>query len=227
MTEATLGDLVATNPASARVLDQVGLDYCCHGDRTLADACADAGLDVADVSARLSDLEVEGDGSWAELGPEALVDHIEAVHHAYLHDELPLLEALAEKVLGVHGARHPELGEVRRLVGEVRADLEPHLLKEEQVLFPAIRALVDGSHDFPFGPIANPVRMMTMEHERAGELLDEVKAATGDFTVPDDACASYRSLYERLAALDHDTRLHVLKENHTLFPAIVALDAAA
>jgi regulator of cell morphogenesis and NO signaling len=223
----TLGDLVADNPATARVLDGVGLDYCCDGDRTLDEACAAAGLDPAAVADALAAVEGPGDVAWADLGPDALADHIEATHHTYLHDELPLLGALAEKVVGVHGGRPPELVEVRRLVDELRADLEPHLMKEERVLFPAIRALVGGTREFPFGSIANPVRMMTTEHERAGELLDELRRATGGFTVPADACASFRSLYERLAALDEDTRLHVVKENHRLFPAAVALFESA
>jgi regulator of cell morphogenesis and NO signaling len=226
-TRVTLGDLVAANPATARVLDELGLDYCCHGDRTLGDACASADLDPRVVAAELEGTDAEGDTSWTTLPLPALVDHIVDTHHRYLHAELPLLYALADKVLGVHGDRHPELAEVRRLVAAIRADLEPHLLKEERVLFPAIREVIDGRRDFPFGSIENPIRMMTFEHERAGELLADLRLVTRDYAVPADACASYRSLYERLAALELDTHLHVHKENHTLFPAAVRLLAGA
>ena len=149
-----------------------------------------------------------------------------ATHHGYLREELPLLGALAAKVESVHAARHPELTEVRALVDALRADLEPHLDKEERVLFPAIRALIyDGRRDFPFGPMANPVRMLTIEHDRAGELLDALRRATSGYAVPGDACASYRSLCERLAELEHDTHVHVHKENNVLFPAALALAA--
>jgi regulator of cell morphogenesis and NO signaling len=220
---STIGDLVAANPAAARVLDGFGLDFCCHGDRTLADASADAGLDLAVVTAKLDDLDVEGDTSWTTLDPPALADYIVDTHHRYLHAELPLLDAMAAKVLGVHGERHPELAAVRRLVADVAADLEPHLMKEERILFPAIHALAAGQTEFPFGPIANPIRMMMLEHDRAGELLAELRGATDDYAVPSDACASYRSLYERLDALEHDTHLHVYKENHVLFPAALRL----
>jgi regulator of cell morphogenesis and NO signaling len=146
-------------------------------------------------------------------------------HHRYLHEELPLLDDLAAKVLGVHGERHPELAEVHLLVGHLRADIEPHLLREEHVLFPAIEVLVGGGHDFPFGSIANPIRMMTTEHDRDGKALRALREATSDYAVPADACASYRSLYERLEALELDTHLHILKENHTLFPAVLAIEA--
>jgi regulator of cell morphogenesis and NO signaling len=224
--EPTLGDLVSANPAAARVLERHGLDYCCRGGRTLREACDLAGLDVQVVGAELADLEVEGDTTWTTLDAPALADHIVATHHRYLHEELPLLDELAAKVLAAHGANHPELHDVRRLVAEVVADLQPHLAKEERVLFPAIHALAAGPVQLPFGTVQNPIRMMHVEHDRAGELLVELRAAAADFVVPDDACPSYRSLYERLAALELDTHLHIHKENHVLFPAAVALEAS-
>jgi regulator of cell morphogenesis and NO signaling len=219
----TLGDIVAGNPATAPTLDRLGLDYCCHGQRSLESACAEAGLDPAAVLAELAAIDPGGDTSWAGLDPSALAGHIVASHHRYLKEELPLLDGLAEKVLAVHGERHPELDEVRALVREIRADMEPHLMKEERILFPAIEELARGRRDFPFGSVGNPIRMMLLEHDRAGELLAALRSATGGYAVPADACASYRSLYERLEALEADTHLHVHKENHTLFPAALRL----
>ncbi|HET6953147.1 MAG TPA: iron-sulfur cluster repair di-iron protein [Acidimicrobiales bacterium] len=225
-TDATLGDLVTANPAAARVLDGFGLDYCCHGERTLRHACEDAGVDAGAVEAAIAATAVDGDTTWATLDPPALADHILATHHRYLHEELPALDALAAKVQSVHGERHPELAEVRGLVRAIREDLEPHMLKEERVLFPAIHAIAAGRRDFPFGTIENPIRMMGIEHEQVGDLLARLRDATAGYAVPADGCASYRSLYERLEALELDTHLHVHKENHTLFPAAVALYAA-
>lgn len=219
----TLGDLVAANPAAARVLDVFGLDFCCHGNHTLADACAEASVDASVVAERIADLADDGDTSWVSLDAPSLAAHIVETHHQYLHEELPLLDALAAKVLSVHGERHPELDEIHRLVGAVRADLEPHLMKEERVLFPAIEALAKGQTKLPFGPVTNPIRMMGIEHDRAGALLTQLRSATSDYTAPVDACASYRSLFERLEALEHDTHVHIHKENHVLFPAALRL----
>jgi regulator of cell morphogenesis and NO signaling len=219
----TLGDLVAENPATARTLDRLGLDYCCHGQRTLASACAEAGLDPVMVAAELDGIAPAGDRSWTELDAPALADHIVESHHVYLKEELPLVDGLAEKVLGVHGERHPELGQVRALVSALRADLEPHLLKEERILFPAIHELAGGRREFPFGSVANPVRMMLLEHDQAGDLLATLRTVTGGYAVPADGCASYRSLYQRLEALEMDTHLHIHKENHTLFPAALQM----
>jgi regulator of cell morphogenesis and NO signaling len=222
----TLAEIVTENPGAARVLDGFGLDYCCHGDRTLAVACAESGIAPDVVTAKLADLESGVDIGWTTLALPALADHIVETHHRYLHEELRLLDALAAKVLAAHGERHPELAEVRRLVAALRADLEPHLLKEERVLFPAIHELAQGRTQFPFGSVANPIRMMIAEHDQAGQLLAELRAATGGYSVPADACTSFRSLYDRLAGLEEDTHLHIHKENHVLFPHALRLAEA-
>jgi regulator of cell morphogenesis and NO signaling len=101
--------------------------------------------------------------------------------------------------------------------------VEPHLMKEERVLFPAIDALARGQRDFGFGSVANPIHMMGIEHDRAGQLLGELRAVTYGYEIPADACASYRSLYERLAQLEADMHEHIHKENNVLFPAAMEL----
>jgi regulator of cell morphogenesis and NO signaling len=207
--DTTLGDIVATNPAAARVLDRLGLDFCCHGDRTLDEASRAAGLDPATVAADLAAVPTAGDTSWTELDPPALADHIVEVHHRYLREELPPVEALAAKVHTVHGERHPELADVERLVRALRADLVPHLDKEEAILFPAIHALAEGKRDLPFGSIGNPIAVMAAEHDGAGDILAELRSVTGGYAVPADGCASYTMLYERLEELERDTHLHI------------------
>ena len=223
VTTRTLADLVSEAPSRAAVFERLRLDYCCHGDRSLEAACAEAGLDVSGVAAELAAATAPASVAHP-TEPAALAGHIEATHHRYLHEELPLLDELAAKVLGVHGDRHAALATVRRLVAELREDLEPHLLKEERVLFPSIRALVAGAREFPFGTVRNPIRMMTMEHDRAGELLAALRGATGGYAVPDDACGSFRSLYGRLERLEADTHLHIHLENNVLFPAAIAVE---
>jgi regulator of cell morphogenesis and NO signaling len=220
---ATLADIVAANPAAARTFDRLGLDYCCHGRRRLADACATAGLNPEAVTAELEALPLEGDRTWTELEPTALVDHIISTHHRYLEAELPLLDALCAKVLSVHGDRHPELSEVKALVSAIRAELEPHLREEEQVLFPAIHGRSTDPPDVPSRPLFELVESMEAEHDQAGDLLSALRRATTAYQAPDDACASYRSLFERLQALELDTHLHVHKENYALFPAVLRM----
>jgi regulator of cell morphogenesis and NO signaling len=227
-TDLTLAAIVDSNPAAARVLEHHQLDYCCGGQRTLEDACADRDLDVDVVLAEIDTIEPAGVADWSTMDPAALVDHIEATHHRYLHDELPRLSTLVAKVVGVHGARHPELREVESTYRALRLDLEPHLMKEEQVLFPMIRELATATvrPSFHCGSVANPIRMMLLEHDQAGELLARLREITNGFEPPADACASYEALYLGLDDLEADTHLHVHKENNVLFPAVLALEDA-
>jgi regulator of cell morphogenesis and NO signaling len=223
----TLADLVTTHPEVARELERQGLDYCCHGDRSLVEACAAAGLDPAAVAAELAAAARPSAGApWADLDVGPLADHIEATHHRYLWHELPRLGELVEKILAVHGGHHPELAEVAKLFVVLRAELEPHLMKEEQVLFPMIRELGSATTrpTFHCGALGNPISMMMREHDQAGELLAQLRATTDGYRVPDDGCASYRACYEGLAELEADTHLHVHKENNALFPAVVELE---
>jgi regulator of cell morphogenesis and NO signaling len=161
--------------------------------------------------------------AWDGIG--GLVDHIEATHHAYLHGALPRLVALADKVAGVHGAVHPELTTVAALMHEIKVDLEPHLLKEERVLFPMIRELETAvaSPTFHCGSLSNPIRAMLSEHDAVGGLLTQLRASSDGYRVPDGGCASYQALYAGLVELEADTHLHIHKENNVLFPAAIAL----
>jgi regulator of cell morphogenesis and NO signaling len=224
--DRTLAEVVTTSPASARVLESYGLDYCCGGHRRLDEACASAGIDPGGVLGALASVDAGPEPDWASMDPAELVDHLVAVHHAYLHTELGRLDALVEKVVGVHGDRHPELHDVRGVYQELRADLEPHLAKEERVLFPMIRELVNATvrPDFQCGSLQNPISVLMTEHDRVGELLSTLRALTNGYETPDDGCASYRALSDGLAELEADTHLHVHKENNVLFPAVVALE---
>ena len=228
--ESTLGQLVTANPALAIELERLHLDYCCGGQDTLLDACTAKGLDPSEVVELLESLlpavaaEPE---AWTTMGPAELVDHLVTTHHRYLWDEMPRVSALVDKIVGVHGGRHPELVEIARCWAEVRADLEPHLLKEEQVLFPLVRRLAwsTAPHDSPCETLANPISVMLREHEAVGELLAELRTRTDGFRPPPDGCASYQACFSAMAELEADTHLHIHKENNLLFPVVLALES--
>lgn len=224
---ATLADLVTNHPSLARELERLGLDYCCHGSRTLAIACAGLGLDPDLTTAELARAAApEPVAPTANMGIVELVDHLLDAHHRYLWDEMPRLSALLDKIVVVHGDRHPELVETRRCYEKIRLDMEPHLLKEERVLFPMIRTLA-ASHTTPAfhcGTLQNPISMMRNEHDRVGELLRELRTLTNGYQTPEDGCASYRACFAALAGLEADTHLHIHKENNQLFPAVLRLE---
>lgn len=224
----TLGEIVTLRPSLAVELERRGLDYCCHGGRSLADAAREAGLDAQVVADELSATHAdEPAAEWASLGLTELVDHVVAVHHQYLWAELPRVTALVDKIVTVHGERHPELAEVQRLYDELRADLEPHLLQEEQELFPLIRRLAAAGDRTGSAEIAAQIDALAGEHETVGALLDELNRVTSGYTTPADGCATYAACYRALADIEADTHLHVHKENNVLFPAARAEPAVS
>lgn len=226
--QSTLADIINVAPGSARVLEGYELDYCCHGQRPLSEACNEAGIDATAVLDSINTLgESDSDSpDWMAMSAVDLVEHVESKHHTYLHAEMPRIEALAVKVAGVHGERHPELLEVRDTYLEVQADLAPHMMKEEQVLFPMIRELdeTDGPRDFHCGSLQNPISVMLAEHEAVGELLARLRKLTSGYETPADGCASYKALYDGLAELEVDTHLHIHKETNVLFPMVVEME---
>ena len=227
-TEMTLGAIVTRHPSLARELEHRKLDYCCGGAITLGQACRDLGLDPTIVAVELtSAVDDEGPASWSHLEVDELVAHLVDTHHRYLWRELPRLQTLLDKVVDVHGDRHPELHEVARCFQAIRADIEPHLVQEERVLFPAIEHLASSptAPSFGFGTIGNPISAMLRDHDELSALLVELRTSTNDYVVPADGCASYRALFEGLEQLESDTHLHVHKENNVLFPRVVLLEA--
>jgi regulator of cell morphogenesis and NO signaling len=229
LAERPLADLVCEHPARAATFDALGLDFCCHGERTLREACAATGVSIDAVLSTLAacaDADEEGDGDvedWTRLGPGDLADHVVRTHHAWLRAELPDLPPLAAKVQGVHGERHGELFAVRRIVNELADDLRDHIDNEERMVFPVIRDLEAGlGHRGP-RPVLERIDLLVAEHEATGELIARLHDVTGGYRAPADGCASYRLLYQTLAALESDTHLHVFKENSLLFPAVAGL----
>ena len=221
----TLAEIASNRSYLTRELERLGLDYCCGGKRSLAVACAELGLDPDAITAELNGIPVAEApaADWIALTPAELVEHLEETHHRYLKQELPRLSELAAKVSRVHGEKHPELIEVAAVLAELRADLEPHLQKEEQVLFPMIRSLASASSrpSFHCGSIANPITVMEQEHTAVGALLERLRQITGGYQAPADTCASTRALMAGLAELEADTHLHVHKENNHLFPEVL------
>jgi regulator of cell morphogenesis and NO signaling len=223
-------------PGATRLFERMGIDYCCGGARPLGEVCAERGLDAAEV---LREIERLGGGENPPAADPAtwsladLADHIVATHHVFTREELARVDRLLDKVTAAHGERHPEIGELRRLFDALAADLGPHMLKEEQVLFPHVQRLERAAEagDAPpvpfFGTVRNPVRMMQLEHDTAGELLVAMRRVTSDYAPPPDACMTFRTLYEALGDLERDLHQHIHLENNILFPRAVALESGA
>lgn len=229
----TVREVALAIPNATRVFEKIKIDYCCGGDRLLGDACARAGVQLTEVErllkenvAALSSEPVD----FQQLSLAELIVHILEKHHAFTKSEMERLESLIAKVVAAHGERHPELLRVRDLLGQLFDDLRPHMFKEEQILFPYIveleqSVLQQRPEPFaPFGSVNNPIRMMTMEHDAAGEVLRELREVTSDYSTPSDGCVSYQTLYQAIEAFEQDLHQHIHLENNILFPKAIALE---
>ncbi|MBO2605228.1 iron-sulfur cluster repair di-iron protein [Shewanella algae] len=224
--ERRVGELVAEDFRNAHVFSRFGIDFCCGGGRSLASACERAGAEPTEVLHALSQLAAEGtpDDALAKLPLGELIDHIEATHHKYIRDTAPLLLEYAQKMVRAHGEHYEE---IKPLAGWIRAlmdDLLPHLQKEEQILFPAIRALSQGQEfNACFGHIGNPIRAMEYEHDEAGQILAKLQRLTNHYQAPEHACTTWRVCYATLAEFEADLHRHIHLENNLLFPKALAL----
>lgn len=229
-TDSLVADLVVAQPSRSRVFERFEIDYCCGGKKPLDQACAERGADVATVIRALEeqDRKPSDETDWTEKSLEELCTHIVERHHGYLREELPPLRLLVDKVARVHGDTLPELADVKATFDAVAAELDQHMLKEEQILFPACVALERGdAEEFPFGSVENPIGMMLHEHDEVAAGLGRLRALTDSYEPPEGACNSYRSMLDRLETLESDTHRHVHEENNILFPRTIALESAA
>ncbi|GAB1052458.1 MAG: iron-sulfur cluster repair di-iron protein [Shewanella algae] len=224
--ERRVGELVAEDFRNAHVFSRFGIDFCCGGGRSLASACERAGAEPTEVLHALSQLAAEGkpDDALAKLPLGELIEHIEATHHKYIRDTAPLLLEYAQKMVRAHGEHYEE---IKPLAGWIRAlmdDLLPHLQKEEQILFPAIRALSQGQEfNACFGHIGNPIRAMEYEHDEAGQILAKLQQLTNHYQAPEHACTTWRVCYATLVEFEADLHRHIHLENNLLFPKALAL----
>jgi regulator of cell morphogenesis and NO signaling len=233
-TERTVAEIALERPQAAAVFEKLGIDYCCGGRKPLAAACEEAGIDVKQVDdllekARGADESADAE-NWSERSLASLIGHITQKHHAYCREESLRLQPLLAKVVSKHGEHHPEIAQIEELFTSLRNELSMHLMKEEQMLFPYIIALEESATHksapprAPFGTVQNPVRMMMMEHDDAGLVIKEISSITGNFVPPQDACTSFKALYQGLEAFAADLHLHIHLENNLLFPRAIALE---
>lgn len=228
----TVGELVRDQPGRSRVFEALQIDYCCGGKQPLEVACQKRGLNVQLVVAQLQEADAYASAASRSVAPDAmslteLADHIEREHHDYLRSELPRLDAITEKVDRVHRESDPRLARVRSAFCALRDELTSHMMKEERILFPMIRALEQGdlAASRTVGTIANPIQQMEAEHDHAGSALSTMREATDAYTPPDWACNTYRAMLDGLAHLERDMHQHVHKENNILFPKTLQLES--
>ena len=227
-----VGEIAAASMAAIRVFEDFGIDYCCGGDQSIGQACQSRGVDPqAVIEAVRETLSTDGrvTRDWKAEPLAALIRHIVSVHHEYLKLELPRLQKRLEAVYAAHRERDSAtLAPLPGIFFMMKEELELHMHKEERMLFPAIEDLERAARNgratvFPFGSLANPIRVMLAEHESAGGSLERIRAITKNYELPAHACETYKALFKGFEALEQDLHMHIHLENNILFTRAMAL----
>ena len=214
-----IGQIAVQLPGATAVFRRLKLDFCCGGQVSLSKAAADKGLDANAVLAELSALQ-RSDAMPEATSPSALIDHIVARYHDVHRAQLPELIRMARRVEAVHRENPDVPAGLADLLEEINEELQSHMLKEEQVLFPMLQS---GGNPM----VVHPIGMMRAEHVDHGEALDQLNALTHDATPPQGACNTWRALYAGIAQLGDDLINHIHLENNVLFPQFEPKPAAS
>jgi regulator of cell morphogenesis and NO signaling len=156
--DTLLREIANTGQAARRLLERSGLDFCCHGDRTLGDACKQAGVDRTAVEDALRTLPPPAGDDWAHTEVAALVDHVLGDCHPETERRLAALEALA------NGLTPEGASELRQAVVELASATRAQMREEEERYFVRVRALADARKGR--GPFPSPPFRTIHEHEK-------------------------------------------------------------
>jgi len=230
-----VGKIASALPSSIPLFEKLKIDYCCGGNRPLQEACQLAGVPLPETLLALKQLQAETKPvdapDWSDKSMAQLIDHILTKHHVYTREQLARLKHLSAKVKTVHGAQHPELERADEMVQLMGEEMDGHMGKEEDQVFPYLKALEtaggkkDGIPD-PFlreGVDTHPLKILMWEHGMTGEEFVELNLITNNFAVPSDACNSFLGLYHGLKELELDLHQHVHLENNILFDRVLKL----
>ena len=231
--ETTIGELVAKDFRKAEIFKKYNLDFCCGGKKTVTQACNEQKVDYMAVEKELSILDMvktTPSQKFDEWNLDFLVDYILNTHHEYVKKAIPLLIEYTSKVAKVHGDNHPEVITIAQKFNEAAEELNGHMSKEEQILFPYIKKLVLAKSNklqtpnTAFGTIKNPIHMMEVEHDVVGDIFKEIRELTNNYMPPEDSCATYKVSYLKLKEFEEDLHQHIHLENNILFPKSILLE---
>lgn len=232
-TQKQIGEYVAEDYRTAAVFSKYKIDFCCNGGRTLDEACQKKDINSNQLLDELNAvLNNKGNQAidYKSWPLDLLIDYIEKKHHRYVEEKIPVIRQFLDKLCRVHGERHPELFKINELFTGSAGDLAAHMKKEELILFPFIKKMVNATLDGKaieaphFGTVENPIALMKEEHDNEGGRFREIATLTDNYNPPTDACNTYRVTFAMLNEFEQDLHLHIHLENNILFPQAIKLE---
>lgn len=214
----SVGDVVTEDFRRGAVFKQFGIDFCCGGGKSVADACRSKQVDIEVLAKELDAADSNEHGrvpaGVSRWSPEFLAQYIVNEHHTYVRSRMPVLQAFTEKVAKVHGHHYTELLAIRDTFAVLVSELTEHMTMEEEQLFPGIGSAEDS------GETPKIVLSLESDHEAAGAAMATIRSLTNNYTPPEGACNTFRAAYAGLAEFEADLHAHVHLENNVLFPKL-------
>jgi regulator of cell morphogenesis and NO signaling len=224
--DSKIGEVVVKFPRAIETFKKYKIDFCCGGDRPLEQAVKEQGLDGVQIVAEINDeynayvVEAIKDRDWTVESYTSLIDYVVNTHHSYLNENLPRLSELTTKIFRVHGEHHSELKQVHKLFHSLKMELDQHLIKEEEVVFPLVIEYDKTGNIEVLKRAVKNIHELEDEHEGAGTILKELREITNGYRMPEDGCASYGLTYRLLEELEDDLFRHIHLENNVMFPRL-------
>ena len=231
--DSTIGEIVKKNFKTAPLFHANKIDYCCGGHQTISEACEKANVEPINLINQLEDIikSIDSDTEYINsMELDSLCDYIVGRHHSYVEKNIPFLKESLDKICFAHGANHPELFEIRDLFFASADELTKHMQKEEIILFPYIKKMIQVKSKGEvlqspnFGNVSNPIETMMQEHENEGERFEKISAISNNYTIPPDACTTYQAAFIQLKEFENDLHKHIFLENSILFPKAINLE---
>jgi len=231
--DKTIGAFVAQDFRTAAVFSKYQIDFCCKGNRTINEVCEKQNIDSDTLLQNVYDVLQSENNSGIDFNSwplDLLVDYIEKTHHRYVEEKTGIILQFLNKLCSVHGANHPELFKINELFAEGAGELSQHMKKEELMLFPFIKRMVNTKESNgvlaqpSFGTVSNPIAMMMQEHDNEGDRFREIANLTNNYTAPADGCTTYKVAFAMLQEFEQDLHKHIHLENNILFPKAVILE---
>ena len=231
--EKTIGEIVAEDYRMAAVFESFGIDFCCKGNKTIDEVCESNSISKTILYSYLKKVKTSESSqvtNYSSWPLDLLADYIEKKHHRYVEDKTPVLKQYLNKICTVHGKNHPELFEIKDLFNQSAGELAVHMKKEELILFPFVRKMTiakqknQPSPQSPFGTVQSPIKTMMHEHDTEGEIFRRIKELSNNYTLPLDACNTYKITFALLKEFEEDLHFHIHLENNILFPKSIEMD---
>ena len=219
--EDIVADVVTDYPKSADIFRNAGIDFCCGGQESIASAVNHKpNIDLNSLLNKLNHIDnTEGNSTINPkfLNVESLIQYIQSAYHETLKEEFKNLTPYMTKLAKVHGPSHPYLLKLQDLYREFRDSMLDHIRKEDEEDFPK---LIQYSQGQDVQNIKIILEDLINDHEDTGQLLKVMNQLTSDYQAPEEACGTWKLVYQRLQNIERQTHQHVHLENHVLFKKV-------